>query len=323
MQLHPTKLTEKELQNSKIFFNAYDEYNERNRRLFDIPEIDRQLIFEDKKNVCIINNSSSNISDIVLYSMISNACITYHLDGDDITFDNDIRPKKKMTLLIDAGNGNNLGNIYLDLVKKSSTDEFDIKEILKQIVILRAFTFRQMLNILMNVVPQFIYQLNGNCKIQIIILDLLDTLIESSNRSIVSKNDNCSLKSKKDFESNEKLIIEAIDMLINLSNDHFVILTYDNSANVIDDSLFYKFDNHLEIDVINYLDNSKRIMRDADKVKAVRKDILLKIKSTKNTSSMSINHLDICNSEYRSLSSRKELFSVSSNEEDLTNLCVL
>lgn len=286
-----------------------------------MPEIDAHFFFEDKKNVCIVNNSCSNICDNFLYSVITNACITYHLNGDETTYANNILPKKKMTLLVDAGNGNNLGCIYLDLVKKSSIEGFDIEEILKKIVVLRAFTFYQMLNIIINEIPKFIYQLDKNCKIQIIVLDLLDTLIEASSRSIVSKDNNGRLRSERDLKNNEKLVIEVLEILLNLSNDHFVILTYDNSTNIIDRSFFYKFSNYLEIDMVKFVDKSKRNRKDLDELNVVRKEILLKIRSKKTTLPAIINQHIICNSKNRSLSSKNMLFTSSSKEQDLMNLC--
>lgn len=321
MQLHSTKPIKKELQNPAKFFNAFDEFNERNRQLLNIPEIDTHLFFEDKKNICIVNNSTSTVADNFLCSVITNACIAYHLNGKEVSYNSNILAKK-MTLLIDAGNGNNLGNIYLDLVKKSSTREFDIKEILKQIVVLRAFTFHQMLNIIINEIPKFIHQLNGNCKIQIIVVDLLNTLFESSRRTIVSNDNNNRFKSKKDFESNEKLIIEAIDILLNLSNDHFVILTCDNSTNIINRSFFYKFSNYLEINVIKYAVKNKKNRKDLDKVKAIRKEILLKIRSKKTTSSTSIKHSIFCDSKNKSLLPMSKLHTSSFNEHGLIDWCV-
>lgn len=310
------------MQNSTNFINAFDEFKERKRQLFNIPEIDGHLFFEDKKNICIVNNSASNISDNFLYSIITNACIGYQLNGDEITYDKNI-PAKKMTLLVDAGNGNNLGHIYLNLIKKSSYEDFDIKEILKQIVVLRAFTFYQMLNIIIKEIPKFICQYDSNCKIQIIILDFLDTLIESSNCSIASKDKNSHFRSERDFKNNEKLVIEAMETLLNLSNNHFVILTCYKSINIVDRSFFYKFSNCLEMDVVKYVDKSKKSMGDLDKVKAIRKEILLKIKSKKTISSTTINQPIICNTKKGSLSSINELFTSSLNEQDLMNSCVL
>ncbi|HET6590549.1 MAG TPA: hypothetical protein VFG45_10340 [Candidatus Nitrosocosmicus sp.] len=323
MHLLSTNSIKKELQNSKIFFNAFDEFSERNRRLFNIPEIDRHLFFEDKKNICIINNSSSNISDSYLYSVITNACIAYHLNGEDVTCDNNILPKKKVTLLIDAGNGNNLGYVYLDLVKTWSNEEIDIKEFLKQVVVLRAFTFYQMLNIVINEIPKFIYQCDSDCKIQIIILDLLNTLIESSSQSIVPKNDNSSFRTERDFQNNEKLVNEVIDVLINLSDNYFVILTCDNRTNIIDSSIFYKFSNYVEVDIVNFVSKSKKNRKDLGKLQVRRKEILLKIKSKKIVSSTTIKHPVIYGSKKSSLSPVNELYTSSYNDLDLTNLCVL
>lgn len=273
------------------FVNAFDEYNERNRKLFDIPNIDDRLNFEDKRNICIVNKSSSSISHSYLYSFITNACIAYHFNSDDVTYDYNISPKKKMTLLVDADNGNNLGYIYLDLVKKSSIKEFDIKEILKQITVVRAFTFFQLTNIIINEIPKYILQLGDDYKIQIIVIDFLATLLEPFH-GVRTKDHKRRLRSEWDFKNNIKLVNDIIETLFRISTHYFVILSFDNGSNVVNNySLFYEFSNLVEIDLLSYSDTSnnknRKNMREAE---ISRKEILVKIKSKKIPSNSTITH---------------------------------
>ncbi len=302
------------------FVNALDEYNERNRKLFDISEIDDYLSFVDKKNICIANNSSSNFSANFLHSIIGNACINYNLtDNRSRCSNNPLRENK--TILIDAGNGNNLGYIYLEIVKKSSSGEFDIKKKLEQITVVRAFTFYQLLNIIINKVPKFIrHQLDGNCKAQIIVVGFLDTLLESSH-NIRTKDKTSQLRSERDFKNNEKLVIEAIDTLLDLSNDSFVILAYDNSNSIVNNSLVSKFNNCLEIDLVTCDKMCKNNRRKANEVGDARKVFFMKIRSKKNTFPLSITYAANCNSNNVS-SSEDKLTNLSSLDLDLIDSCV-
>lgn len=238
---------------SQSFVNAFEEFNERNRKLFNVPKIDECLSFENKKNVCLILNSSKSSATSFLHSIITNACVNYH------TTDND--NSQKRTIMIDAGNGNNFGQIYLQLVQQSMKNEFDNNKILNQIIVARAFTFYQLLNIVINELPKQLSKLES-CKIQIIVLDLLDTLISSN--GIRSKHD--VEKSKAEYMHNEILVDELIDTLVNLSNKYFVIMWYDNSNQLIDDySINSRFDNVIEInsgfidDGFNTIKSKKRI----------------------------------------------------------------
>lgn len=94
-------------------------------------------------------------------------------------------------ILVDAANGLNLGYQYLKLVNKSLNYEFNIENILNEIIIVRAFTFYQMLNIIINENPEFVIQYinNSNNKVQIIIVDFLHTLIILSNK--INTKDKC------------------------------------------------------------------------------------------------------------------------------------
>ena len=78
--------------------SAFDEFNDINRKLFEVPEIDKLLSFSDKKNICIQNQShqSSNF----LNRVIARICIDYHSCK---TSDKDNKVEKKRTILIDAG----------------------------------------------------------------------------------------------------------------------------------------------------------------------------------------------------------------------------
>lgn len=262
------------------FANAFDEYNEINRKLFGIPEIDKFLSFKDERNVCIANNSSRKATSNFLHSMIVNICINFHLTKrNDSGGYSDLAEKKK-TIIIDAGNGNNLGYIYLELVKASPIDGRTIKELLKQIIIVRAFTFYQLLNIIINEIPKYIHEPdNHNDKIQIIILDFLDTL-QSPTHKINTKDEYSRLNYESDFKNNESLVIEAVEVLLNLSRDYFVILTYDNSNNIVKDQLLCKFNNGLEIDEANLPDNHIiENKRSRDKSKDKKIELYIKIKS--------------------------------------------
>ncbi|MDN5847424.1 MAG: hypothetical protein L0H53_14260 [Candidatus Nitrosocosmicus sp.] len=281
------------------FVNAFDEYKERNRKLFDVPDIDGYLSFEDKKNICIANNSSSNIATNFLYSIIANACINYHLIDDKTRPCNNYFENK--TILIDAGNGNNLGYLYLEIVKKSSSGAFDIKEMLDQIIIVRAFTFYQLLNIIIHEVPKFIHQFDGNCKIQIIVMDFLDTSFESSH-TIRTKDKHNYQRSERDFKHNEKLVIEAIDTLLDLSNNHYVILSYYNNNGLVNGSLFSKFSNYLEIDLMTRHDIWSKNRKNIHETKDTQNELLIKIKSKKSISHAIFAHKDICDNNHKSTS---------------------
>jgi hypothetical protein len=246
------------------FVNAFDEFKAINRKLFNIPNIDRFLSFSDKKNICIVNRSHQSIS--FLYSIITRICINYHTT--DKKSDN---VEKNKTILIDAGNGNNLGYAYLNLIDESLKNEFDINKVLDKIIIVRAFTFYQLVNIVINEIPKLIQQL-VDCKIQIIILDLLGTLLSSSNKIRTNGKDNYT-NVKNDFNYNAKLLDEIIDNLINISNKYFVILSYDHFDELVESSIVSKFSNIIEINQI-YNITTKKKKKDASKIK-----LIIKIKS--------------------------------------------
>lgn len=232
-----------------VFTNAFDEFNDINRKLFEIPEIDKFLSFSNKKNICIQNQIYDNNN--FLHHIIAKICISYYLVNDSRSCSNKF--KEKRTILIDAGNGNNLGSIYLNLTKLTIAKEIDINILLDSIMIVRAFTFYQLANIIINELPKFINQI-GN-KIQIILLDLFDTLVSSSSSSMKKTKDNSNSRSSNEIEDNIGIVNELIDMLIGLSEKYFVILTYNEAENMLCNSssssssrsLISKFNNAIKI----------------------------------------------------------------------------
>ncbi|MGN6708305.1 MAG: hypothetical protein ACTHKF_03040 [Candidatus Nitrosocosmicus sp.] len=228
------------------FENAFDKLQEQKRKFFGIPEVDSLLNFSDRKNICIVNRTGKDNN--LLYSFIAKFCV-------DFCFDNDITKgniQNNKTILIDAGSGNNLGHIYLHLVNRSLEEEFNIHKVLDNTIIARAFTFYQLSNIIINEIPKLIDNLN--CKVQIIVTDLFETLFSSSTISNNKKD-----KDLKDFHENEKLLKEIVDDLIHNSGEHFVIVTYNNIDNLIKSTITSKFKNVVEMDkVANIIKENKR-----------------------------------------------------------------
>ena len=224
------------------FCTAFDEFNDINRKLFEVPEIDKLMSFSDKKNICIQNQShqSSNF----LNRVIAKICIDYH--SCKIS-DKDNKVENKRTILIDAGSGNNLGCFYLNLVNQAIKKEKDINSILDRIIIARAFTFSQLANMLIYELPKLVKEI-GN-KLQIIILDLFDTLVSSNVKSRIKKFENNSYlaTSGNAIQENISIINEMIDVLISLSVKYFVILTCDDCENIKDNSIAFKFNNAINI----------------------------------------------------------------------------
>jgi hypothetical protein len=134
-----------------------------------------------------------------------------------------------------------------------------------------------MLDIIINEIPDYLRTLNNNYKIQIIVLDLLDTLLTSSHKFDTTDRDS-HLSFSRDFKDNEKLVIEAVDILLNLSKNHFALMTYVDRNNLIRDQLLCKFNNSLEIDSSNSTDNL-RANKHQNMKKGERSQLLIKIKS--------------------------------------------
>ena len=227
------------------FINAFDEFKDIHRKLFEIPEIDKFLSFSNKKNVCIQNQTNSNNN--FLHYIIAKICINYHRLLDSEPGNN--KSKEKRTILIDAGNGNNLGSVYLNLTKLANEKEINIDILLDNIFIVRAFTFYQLANIVVNELPKFIDRLDN--KIQIILLDLFDTLVPStlSKTKEFKDNDGCYSGSSNEIEDNIGIVNELVDALVNLSEKYFVILTYNEVVNIVhhSSSIVSKFDNAIKI----------------------------------------------------------------------------
>ncbi len=99
---HPTHLV-----------TAFDELCEINRRLFNIQDMDKHLSVSDRKNICIVTKSSQSTSSpsSFLYSIIAELCINYRTCAKM----NDKIKENNKTILVDADNGNNLGQIYINL----------------------------------------------------------------------------------------------------------------------------------------------------------------------------------------------------------------
>ena len=223
------------------FQNAFDKLQEQKRKLFGIQDIDNLLNFSGRKNICISSRSDKNIS--FLFSFIAKFCV-------DFCFIDEIEKghrKNNKTILIDAGSGNNLASIYLHLVNKSLKEEFSIHKVLNNTIISRAFTFYQLANIIINEIPKIIEKLGS--KIQIIIVDLIQTLFSSSS-ILNNKRDRNNLK---DFYENEKLLNEIIDNLIHLSDKHFVIVTYNDINNLIERTISSEFKNVIEMSKVEYI----------------------------------------------------------------------
>ena len=224
------------------FCTAFDEFNDINRKLFEVPEIDKRISFSDKKNICIQNQSHQSCN--LLNRIIAKICIDYHSCK---TNDGDNKVEKKRTILIDAGSGNNLGHLYLNLVNQAIKKAIDVNSILDRIIIARAFTFSQLANMLIYELPRMAIEM-GN-KVQIIILDLLDTLVSSNVKTRMKKfeNNGYSATSGNAIQENISIVNEMIDVLIGLSVKYFVILTCDDCENIKDNFIAFKFNNAIKI----------------------------------------------------------------------------
>jgi hypothetical protein len=236
------------------FTNALEEHKARNRELFGIKEIDRLLSFSEKKNICIVDKSHSKSSFI--YSIIAQFCIDHCRDIDS---DKEEGEENK-TILIDAGNGNNLGYVYISLANNAFKSEVNVRKVLGRTMITRAFTFQQLANIVLKEMPILIQKMN--CNIQIIVMGLLETLASSSS-IILSPNQNKSnstngfLGSNASLEPTINLLDEIVDRLIEFSDKYFVIVHYNAHRNLDLRESFIpsKFNNSIELvkndDIVN------------------------------------------------------------------------
>lgn len=211
------------------FVNAYDELIDNRRKLFDIQSIDNFFYFQNEKNISIINRCKTTH---VLYHLVTKLCIEYAKNDE-----------KSKTILIDGG-GNNLGYIYLHLIKLSVKEQqqCDINRLLKNIIISRAFTLHQLANTIINELPALIQKLN--CKIQIIVLDIFNTLFSVSNDRIKLE----SIENAIDIgEDKIKLLDEILQNITNLSKYYFSILAFTDSRKIFNKNIFSHFNQILEI----------------------------------------------------------------------------
>jgi len=200
-----------------------------------MPEIDNLLNYSDKKNICIVNRESKNANNNnFLYSLFAQFCFEFYFFSKNNTCN-----KKNKTILIDAGNGNNLGYIHQNLINQSIKKAFKINKVLDNIIVVRAFTFYQLANIIINEIPKLINKIDY--QIEIIVIDLLDTLFKTNRKN------NNKYNLKRDFDENANLLNETLDNLIHISDKHFVIVSYNDIKNVTERSIISKFKNIVEI----------------------------------------------------------------------------
>ncbi len=227
--------TKKEKTHSNKFISAYEELIDNNRKLFNIPPIDNFFCFQDKKNISIINRCEA--TQHILYHLVSRLCIWHSKDNE-----------KNKTILIDAG-GNNLGYLYTNLTKMAVKEKFNTNKVLNNIILSRTFTLHQLANVLINELPTLIQKIN--CKMQIIVLDMFDTLLSPLANKVKSK----LTKNVPDVkEGKTKLLNEMLQNMINFSKDHFSVIAFTN-LKVFSKSIFSHFNQILEIDSIH--DNKK------------------------------------------------------------------
>jgi hypothetical protein len=142
------------------------------------------------------------------------------------------------------------------LTNKSLKNGYNIYKVLDNIIVARAFTFYQLTNIVIKEIPKLIDMLN--CKVQVIVVDLLNTILSSSSstsNNVIKNNNN--YKSNKKLYENANLLKEIIDNLINLSDRHFIIVSYNDSNNLKKRIVISKFKNVLEIDQIEYISKKR------------------------------------------------------------------
>ena len=101
-----------------------------------------------------------------------------------------------------------------------------------------AFTFYKLANIIIDEIPKLLDKINY--KIQILVIDLLDTLFKTNRK--ISKID-----LKKDFDENAKILDDIIDNLSHISDKYFVIVSYNDIKNIAFRSILSKFKNVVQI----------------------------------------------------------------------------
>ena len=140
--------------------------------------------------------------------------------------------------MIDGG-GNNLGYLYVKLTKLSVKEQFNINQLLDNMTISRAFTFYQLTNVIINELPILIKKLNG--KFQIIVLDMLNTLVNPSTSKTKSK----SIKNVSDIEEDKiKCLDEILQNIISLSKYYFSILVFTDFKKTFNKNIFSGFESY-------------------------------------------------------------------------------
>ena len=212
------------------FTSAYEELSDNRKKLFGIPIIDNFFYFHGKKNISIINRCKTTTH--LLYHLVAKLCIEFSKDHG----------KKNKTILIDGGSGNNLGYLYLKLIKLSVKEQYNINQLLDNIIISRAFTFYQLTNVIANELPILIKKLSG--KLQIIVLDIFDTLVTPSTSKIKSQ----SIENASDIEDDKiKRLDETLQNIIRLSRHYLSTLAFTGFKKTFNKDIFSGFDHILEI----------------------------------------------------------------------------
>jgi hypothetical protein len=230
MILHsPNKKTNKDAAYLSRFISAHEELADNRRKLFGIPLIDDFFHFHEKKYISIINRCKTTTH--LSYHLVAKLCIEFSKNNGE----------KNKTILIDGG-GNNLGYLYVKLTKLSVKEQFNINQLLDNMMISRAFTFYQLTNVIINELPILIRKLNG--KLQIIVLDMLNTLVNPSTSKTKSK----SIKNVSDIEEDKiKCLEEILQNIISLSKYYFSILVFTDFKKTFNKNIFSGFDHMLEI----------------------------------------------------------------------------
>jgi hypothetical protein len=134
----------------------------------------------------------------------------------------------------------------LSIKEHKQNQQFTINKILDNIIISREFTFYQLANIIIKELPILIQKLN--CKIQIIVLDIVDAQFSPSSNQLKSK------LIKKDAanttEDKIKILDEILQNISNLSKNYFSILAFTDFNKTINKNIFSHFNQILEIDSI-------------------------------------------------------------------------
>ena len=106
----------------------------------------------------------------------------------------------------------------------------------------RAFTSYQLTNAIVNELPAVIKK--QNCKLQIIVLDIFDTLVTPSTSKIKSK----TLEDVSDMEEDKvKSLDEILQSIISISKHYLSILAFTGFKKTFNKNIFSDFDHMLEI----------------------------------------------------------------------------